>query len=97
MSGTAEVRLGVEGSLSATSSPIANKVTIPTVTDEPIKANLVPSRTSRFRCAAQATAAGAVIERSPAITPIPKAIAYTFVKFMAEVYHAETVSKVASS
>jgi hypothetical protein len=67
--------------LSATSSPIANKVRIPTVADQPRNDILVPYRSNHMRSAAQATAAGAVIERNPAIKPIPNAKAYTVVEF----------------
>ena len=40
---------------------------------EPMNANGEPERLSQPKCAAQATTAGAVSERSPATTPIPNA------------------------
>src|SRR5579872_6265803 len=67
------VRLGVEGSLSATSSTSASTVNTAAAAVDPMKARLVLERFSQFRCAAHATAAGAVKERKPEATPIDNA------------------------
>jgi hypothetical protein len=64
------VRLGVFGSLSPTNSPSAPNVNNPTAIADPMKDNAVPSKLIHLKCAAQATAAGAVIERNPQVTPM---------------------------
>jgi hypothetical protein len=43
------VRLGVEGSLSATNSTIARRVRIATAAVDPMNVNGVPARLSQFR------------------------------------------------
>ena len=63
-------RLGVVGSLSATSSASARAVRIHGVRADPRKARPVDVRLSQPARAAQLTAAGAVMPRSPAMTPI---------------------------
>ena len=65
------VRLGVLGSLSTTSSRTANTVKMATDGTEPIRAR-GRSILSRPRWTAHAVTAGAVIERSPANSPIRK-------------------------
>src|SRR6266478_4051753 len=67
------VRLGIEGSLSATSSPAARRENNATVAVAPIKLRTVLWRVIQLRCAAQATIAGGVMERRPVATPIAKA------------------------
>src|SRR6202158_349543 len=71
VSPTAAVRAGVEGSWSATNSPKAPTVKMPTAHAEPMKAKGEPWRLIHPRCAAQATTAGAVMDRKPVTTPIP--------------------------
>src|SRR5579863_5193211 len=70
---TAAVRLGVEGSLSAMSSTIANTVNIATAAVDPMNARRVPARLSQLRRAAHAATAGAVKERMPETMPIANA------------------------
>jgi hypothetical protein len=52
-------------------SPKAPTVKMPTAQAEPMKAKGEPDRWIQPKCAAQATTAGAVMERKPATTPIP--------------------------
>ena len=66
---TGTVRLGVEGSWSVTSSTSASSVRIHGGRRAQER-QAVRRRSSHPRCAAQLTAAGAVIARSPATTPI---------------------------
>src|SRR5712671_4688174 len=73
---TGAFRLGVFGSLSAMNSPIASTLKMYGVAAKPRKASQLFSRCSHPRRAAQLTAAGAVIERSPTTTPIRNAKAY---------------------
>ena len=51
----------------------APRVKMPTAQADPMKARAEPERLIQPRCAAQATTAGAVMDRNPATTPIPKA------------------------
>lgn len=67
------LRLGVFGSLSEMNSKTAAAVAMPTASVEPRTASGVPVNSSRPRKAAQQTAAGAVVARSPATTPISSA------------------------
>src|ERR1700733_2523198 len=67
------VRLGVEGSLSATCSSMAARVKIATAPVDLMKETDVLLRFSQPRCAAHATAAGGVRERKPVATPIRNA------------------------
>src|SRR5438105_1255112 len=67
---TGALRLGVFGSLSTTNSPIAATLKMYGVPANPKKASRVFSKCSNLKRAAQLTAAGAVIERSPATMPI---------------------------
>jgi hypothetical protein len=76
MNPTGDLRLGVFGSLSAISSPIASALKMYGVAAKPRKASQVFSNCSQPRRAAQLTAAGAVIERSPAAMPIRNAKTY---------------------
>src|SRR5260370_3915450 len=69
--------LGVFGSLSAINSPIASTLKMYGVAAQPRNASQVFARCSQQRRAAQLTTAGAVSERSPAITPIRKANRYS--------------------
>src|SRR6266404_6951716 len=55
------------------SSKMARRVKMTTAAVDPMKASGVPSRCSQPRCAAHATAAGAVSARKPAMTPIANA------------------------
>jgi len=73
ISPTGAVRLGVEGSLSAMSSAMANTVKIATAAVDPMNANREPAKFNQFRRAAQAATAGAVKERSPDTMPIANA------------------------
>jgi hypothetical protein len=66
-----DVRFGVFGSLSATSSTIARSVKIATDGSEPIRESGPWSR-SQPKYTAQAVVAGAISERSPAKNPIRK-------------------------
>ena len=66
------MRLGVCGSLSATSSASAITVKIPTESNEPMSDN-GDKFVSQPRCAAHAVAAGAVSARSPPKNPMRKA------------------------
>src|SRR5262249_8282355 len=68
------LRLGVVGSLSTISSAIAQRLRTYGVAANPRKASGVVSSRSQPRRAAQLTTAGAVIERSPAMTPISSAV-----------------------
>src|ERR1700687_1841702 len=71
--GSGLVRFGTKGSLSAISSPRPSAEIIYIVIAEPSRARRESRRSSQWRYAAQLTAAGAVSERKPATTPIPKA------------------------
>src|SRR5207248_11435402 len=73
---TGALRLGVFGSLSTTNSPIAATLKMYGVPANPKKASRVFSKCSNLKRAAQLTAAGAVIERSPATMPIRSAETY---------------------
>src|SRR5437773_313563 len=81
---SSRVRFGVEGSLSMTNSPRAPRVKTRTAPRDPIKASGELPRLSQCRFAAQATTAGAVIVRSPPITPIRNARSSTYERFMCE-------------
>ena len=70
---TAAVRAGVLGSWSATNSTSANTLKMTTAQIEPMNANGESCRWSQPECAAHAPTAGAVSERRPATTPIPRA------------------------
>jgi hypothetical protein len=74
------VRLGVRGSLSATSSATAKNERMTTTTVDPIKEKGEPWSSSQPSQAAQLTAAGAVRERNPATSPMPMARAKTYVE-----------------
>src|SRR3979490_181574 len=67
------VRFGTKDNLSAISSPIPSAETAKTAIVEPSSARRESRRSSRWRCAAQLTQAGAVSDRNPATIPIPKA------------------------
>src|SRR5438105_3442655 len=73
MNGTGAFRLGVFGSLSLINSPIASTLNTYGVAAKPREASQVFSRCSQPSRAAQLTAAGAVMERSPATTPMKNA------------------------
>ena len=70
--GPRSVRLGIWGSLSATSSASARSDRIMVAVLEPRKDSHEPLRSSHPRCAAQLTSAGAVSERNPAMIPMEK-------------------------
>src|SRR3989442_344083 len=65
--------------MNSTSAP---RVKMPTAQADPMKARAEPERLIQPRCAAQATTAGAVMDRNPATTPIPKASNNTSPEFM---------------
>src|SRR5882762_10367054 len=67
------VRLGTNGSLSAISSPRPNTESVEMAIVEPNHARRGSRKSSRCRCAAQLTAAGAVMDRKPATIPIARA------------------------
>ena len=71
--GMTEIRLGVFGNLSATSSPIARSERTTTAVVDPTKASGDPCKLSQPRCAAHATTAGGAKVRNPAAIPIPNA------------------------
>src|SRR5436309_14353318 len=73
INGAGEVSVGTIGSLSASNSPIASRENIATAVVDPMNANGKSWRFNQFRCAPHVTTAGAVSERSPATTPIPRA------------------------
>ena len=71
--GAGAIRLGVVGNKSPTNSKIASAENKMTAHVEAMNARGESCRLSHPKCAAQATAAGAVSARKPATTPIPKA------------------------
>jgi hypothetical protein len=77
VNGASVFRLGVFGSLSLINSAIANRLRIYGVAANPRKASGVFSKCSQPRRAAQLTAAGGVMERSPATTPMRNASKYS--------------------
>src|SRR5271155_1917592 len=72
------VRGGVLGCLSTKSSPSASTVKMPTVIQLPTQEAQVPFRLIQCSAAAQEMTAGAVMDRRPAITPIPRASSRTW-------------------
>src|SRR5262245_26371725 len=76
------LRLGVFGSLSLISSPIAASVNSQRVIAELKKFRDVPSRLSQPQQAAQLIIAGAIIARSPAMTPIKNADTSTGILYL---------------
>src|ERR1044072_7373086 len=71
--GTGALRLGVDGSLSANHSAKAEAVKTQRTAGIAKKARGVPPSRSQPKCAAQAMAAGADMDRSPLARPIAKA------------------------
>ena len=74
--GPGAFRLGVFGSLSLINSAMANRLRIYGAAANPRKASGVFSRCSHPQRAAQLTAAGGVMLRSPATTPMRNASMY---------------------